>query len=164
LNRLEDSATLSQMHFAGESMPMGALFTRLTTPAWRAGLAVFLAGAIVWPALSGSALARGPDNISDVAEAVIDAVVNISTKQSVDIKSNAMPQLPPGSPFEEFFEEFFKNRLCRSHLFGGDATQSLLERTVDGAIPLRPADLSEWHPFWEKIGTNHAVGFPHPIR
>ncbi len=21
-----------------------------------------------------------------------------------------MPQLPPGSPFEEFFEEFFKNR------------------------------------------------------
>ena len=91
-------------------MPMGALFTRLTTPAWRAGLAVFLAGAIVWPALSGSALARGPDNISDVAEAVIDAVVNISTKQSVDIKSNAMPQLPPGSPFEEFFEEFFKNR------------------------------------------------------
>ena len=60
--------------------------------------------------LSGPALARGPDNISDVAEAVIDAVVNVSTKQSVDISSGAMPQLPPGSPFEEFFEEFFKNR------------------------------------------------------
>jgi serine protease Do len=89
---------------------MGALFTSLTTPAGRAGLAIFLAAAIAWPALSGPALARGPDNISDVAEAVIDAVVNVSTKQSVDLSSSAMPQLPPGSPFEEFFEEFFKNR------------------------------------------------------
>ena len=25
-----------------------------------------------------------------------------------------MPQLPPGSPFEEFFEEFFKNRRGRA--------------------------------------------------
>ena len=41
---------------------------------------------------------------------MIDAVVNISTSQTVDMSSNAMPQLPPGSPFEEFFEEFFKNR------------------------------------------------------
>jgi len=41
---------------------------------------------------------------------VIDAVVNISTKQTVDMSRNAVPQLPPGSPFEEFFEEFFKNR------------------------------------------------------
>ena len=89
---------------------MGALFNRMARPAGRAGLAIFAAAAIVWPVLSGPALARGPDNISDVAEAVIDAVVNVSTKQSVDISSGAMPQLPPGSPFEEFFEEFFKNR------------------------------------------------------
>ena len=41
---------------------------------------------------------------------MIDAVVNVSTKQSVDLSNGAMPQLPPGSPFEEFFEEFFKNR------------------------------------------------------
>ena len=56
------------------------------------------------------AAARGPDGIADVAEAVIDAVVNVSTKQTVDMSNNAMPQLPPGSPFEEFFDEFFKNR------------------------------------------------------
>ena len=56
------------------------------------------------------AAARGPDGIADVAEAVIDAVVNVSTKQTVDMSSDAMPQLPPGSPFEEFFEEFFKNQ------------------------------------------------------
>ena len=35
--------------------------------------------------------ARGPDAISDVAEKVIDAVVNISTSQVVDVKG-AMPQ------------------------------------------------------------------------
>jgi serine protease Do len=60
--------------------------------------------------MTGPALARGPDSIPDVAEQVIDAVVNISTKQTVDMSEGAMPQLPPGSPFEEFFEEFFKNR------------------------------------------------------
>src|ERR1700675_3396481 len=63
---------------------------------------------------SAPALARGPDGIADVAEKVIDAVVNISTSQTVEAKGGegrgAMPQLPPGSPFEEFFDDFFKNR------------------------------------------------------
>src|SRR5258708_6525159 len=67
------------------------------------------------PVLSGPALARGPDGIADVAEKVIDAVVNISTSQTVEAKGGAegrgaIPQLPPGSPFEEFFDDFFKNR------------------------------------------------------
>src|SRR5438477_133968 len=66
-----------------------------------------------------SALAT-PDNIlravgigSAVAGKVIDAVVNISTSQTVEAKGDgkgAVPQLPPGSPFEEFFDDFFKNR------------------------------------------------------
>jgi serine protease Do len=66
--------------------------------------------------ISVPALARGPDGIADVAEKVIDAVVNISTSQTVEAKGGpgegrgAMPQLPPGSPFEEFFDDFFKNR------------------------------------------------------
>src|SRR4030088_2290578 len=65
--------------------------------------------------VSAPALARGPDGIADVAEKVIDAVVNISTSQTVEATgggdgSGAMPQLPPGSPFEEFFDDFFKNR------------------------------------------------------
>src|SRR3979490_1129897 len=66
--------------------------------------------------ISVPASARGPDGIADVAEKVIDAVVNISTTQTVEAKAGgdggrgAMPQLPPGSPFEEFFDDFFKNR------------------------------------------------------
>jgi serine protease Do len=89
---------------------MGASFFRSTTPVRRTGFAFFAAAAIAWPALTAPAAARGPEAVADVAEQVIDAVVNVSTKQSVDLRSGSMPQLPPGSPFEEFFEEFFKNR------------------------------------------------------
>src|SRR3974377_449629 len=85
---------------------MGAIGKHMTGLG-RPSIAFFATAAIVW---SAPAAARGPDNISDVAEAVIDAVVNISTRQTVDLSSNTMPQLPPGAPLEEFFEEFFKNR------------------------------------------------------
>src|SRR6266404_9620206 len=66
--------------------------------------------------MAAPASARGPDGIADIAEKVIDAVVNISTSQTVEAKGGsgegrgAMPQLPPGSPFEEFFDDFFRNR------------------------------------------------------
>jgi len=63
--------------------------------------------------VSQPAFARGPEGIADVAEKVIDAVVNISTSQTIEAKGDShstMPQLPPGSPFEEFFDDFFKNR------------------------------------------------------
>jgi serine protease Do len=76
--------------------------------------AVVVAGSAL---VAAPAMARGPENIADVAEKVIDAVVNISTSQRVDARAGggggergAMPQLPPGSPFEEFFDDFFKNR------------------------------------------------------
>jgi serine protease Do len=76
--------------------------------------------------IAAPALARGPDGIADVAEKVIDAVVNISTSQTVEAKAGggegrgAMPQLPPGSPFEEFFDDFFKNRRGGPGGKGGD--------------------------------------------
>jgi serine protease Do len=76
--------------------------------------------------ISAPASARGPDGIADVAEKVIDAVVNISTSQTVEAKNGpsggegrgAMPQLPPGSPFEEFFNDF--NRRGGPGSKGGD--------------------------------------------
>ena len=71
------------------------------------GLAAALTAAIfvlpAWPAA-----ARGPENIADVAEQVIDAVVNVSTSQKVDARVSGMPDLPPGSPMEEFFDDFFE--------------------------------------------------------
>src|SRR5664280_1786584 len=107
----EDGGTVAvQGLFPGDSTPMGAILNPMTHRAGRFGLTIFAAAAIAWPLLTAPAQARGPDGIADVAEAVIDAVVNISTKQTVEMNTTAMPQLPPGSPFEEFFDEFFKNR------------------------------------------------------
>jgi serine protease Do len=73
-------------------------------------VAALAALAIALPLLTAPATARGPDGIADTAELVIDAVVNISTSQTIEAKAGPLPQLPPGSPFEEFFDEFFKNR------------------------------------------------------
>src|SRR6266852_3756215 len=82
---------------------------------WLAAIWLGTASVLISAPVSTPALARGPDGIADVAEKVIDAVVNISTSQTVEAKGGAegrgaMPQLPPGSPFEEFFDDFFKNR------------------------------------------------------
>src|SRR5262244_3864979 len=66
--------------------------------------------AILTFASAPATAARGPENIADVAEQVIDAVVNISTSQKVDPRVSQLPDVPPGSPMEEFFDQFFKNR------------------------------------------------------
>ena len=71
---------------------------------------------VALPDLVVGAPGKGPDSVADMAERVMDAVVNISTSQNIDTARNRTappqqtPQLPPGSPFEEFFEEFFKRR------------------------------------------------------
>jgi serine protease Do len=59
-------------------------------------------------ALPVQAASRGPENIADVAEQVIDAVVNVSTSQKVDPRAAEIPDMPPGSPMEEFFNQFLK--------------------------------------------------------
>ena len=81
---------------------MSRLPARFAFAAAATATALFIAAA--------PASARGPEAVADVAEQVIDAVVNISTSQKVDARRGPTPQVPPGSPFEEFFEEFFKNR------------------------------------------------------
>src|SRR5215467_1746353 len=104
------------MIFQGDLTPMagfpplypGYSLIRLTC---RVALAAAAAVAVAIPLVAAPAQARGPDNIADVAEKVINAVVNVSTSQSVDNRNSAAPpSLPPGSPFGEFFDDLFKNR------------------------------------------------------
>ncbi len=77
----------------------------------RLGAAVALAAFVFVTPHAIRAQTRGPDNVADVADRVQSAVVNISTTQNVNPSQQVpMPQLPPGSPFEEFFDEFFKNK------------------------------------------------------
>jgi len=75
------------------------------------------AGSDASAATTAAPPARGPQNIADVAEQVIDAVVNVSTSQKVDPNIGEVPDLPPGSPMEKFFQDFFKHH----HGQGDDA-------------------------------------------
>tara|TARA_R110002126_G_scaffold288267_1_gene441800 strand:+ start:33599 stop:35155 length:1557 start_codon:yes stop_codon:yes gene_type:complete len=53
--------------------------------------------------------AQGPDSVADLAETLLDAVVNISTSQRVSDSNTRIPRprIPDGSPFQDFFDEFF---------------------------------------------------------
>ena len=87
-------------------------FSRLARQVRRPALAVVATAALAIPALSTPASARGPEYVADVAEKVIDAVVNISTSQKVATsRNNAMPQLPNNDPqLDELFRDFFNRR------------------------------------------------------
>jgi serine protease Do len=98
---------------------MAFTFNRLVGPATRPAIAI-LAAVALWSLFSVPAQARGPEGIADVAEAVIDAVVNISTKQTVSVQEGQMPQLPPGSPMEKFLEDLLKNRRGQNGPGGGN--------------------------------------------
>jgi serine protease Do len=74
--------------------------------------------------LSGAAPAAdarsGPPGFADLAEKLLPAVVNISTTQTITSRED-MPdlppdlQLPPGSPFEEFFKDFMEKHKGEKH-------------------------------------------------
>ncbi len=86
--------------------------TRIARQVRRPALAAVATAALAIPALSTPASARGPEFVADVAEKVIDAVVNISTSQKVEApRNNAMPQLPNNDPqLDELFKDFFNRR------------------------------------------------------
>ena len=55
-----------------------------------------------------------PQSFADLVDKLMPTVVNITTTQNVPQQGGPrmrdMPQLPPGSPFEELFKEFFDKR------------------------------------------------------
>ena len=67
------------------------------------------------PGLVPLAHAAGPVSVADLADELIGAVVNISTSQNVGNSGEGSsraprPQVPDGSPFQDFFDEFFRNQ------------------------------------------------------
>ena len=76
----------------------------------RPALAAAATAALVLPPLAPASAARGPDAIADIAEKVIDAVVNISTSQKVEVHNTPMPQLPNDPQLDELFRDFFNRR------------------------------------------------------
>ena len=61
-----------------------------------------------------AANAQGPQSVADLAEPLLAAVVNISTSQTVKNSKNGSPRprlgVPEGSPFQDFFDEFFNRQ------------------------------------------------------
>jgi serine protease Do len=51
-----------------------------------------------------------PESFADLVERVMPAVVNISAATTTRSEGRTFPQLPPGTPFEDLFEEFFNRR------------------------------------------------------
>src|SRR3954468_4513080 len=92
--------------------PDGAGRQRWIVRAARQAALALLAGTLL---LGGAPAARAqkapPEGFGDLVARVAPAVVNISTRKDVASQAEQpnvpMPQFPPGSPFEEFFKEFF---------------------------------------------------------
>lgn len=103
----------------GKEMGMAQSFNRAARRAVATVLTVAVFG---FAGLSGGSLSTmearahaGPDSIADLAETLLGSVVNISTAQTVARRDDVpRPEFPPGSPFQEFFDEFFNRE-------GGDS-------------------------------------------
>ena len=79
------------------------------------GFSLIAGGPLALPARA-EVKPAGPESVADLAESLLDAVVNISTSQNVKSDDKApVPQVPEGSPFQDFFDEFFKGE-------GGDGS------------------------------------------
>lgn len=70
------------------------------------------APALSAPATPAPGVPNGPASVADLAAGLLDAVVNISTSQKVkdDEGNGPAPRIPEGSPFQEFFDDFFKGQ------------------------------------------------------
>ncbi len=91
---------------SGEHRSVRRGFARLGAVA----LAVTLFGSVAIDRPAEAQAKAAPESFADLSESLIDAVVNISTSQRVSGGGIQIPEVPEGSPFEEFFDEFFKRK------------------------------------------------------
>ena len=65
------------------------------------------------PVVTGHRTQHGPESVSDLAESLMDAVVNIAITQNTKAEGDdgvPTPTLPKDAPFQDLFEDYFKNR------------------------------------------------------
>ncbi len=77
----------------------------------KALLSLVALGTFALASLPVAAFRDGPQSVAPLAEKLSGAVVNISTTQVAKSPDGVpLPKVPKGSPFEDFFEEFFNKR------------------------------------------------------
>jgi serine protease Do len=114
----------------------------------RAAIALSVATmAIGAPASLAPAFAQArPTNLADLVDSVAEAVVNISATQTVEDKGEeAMPDLPKGTPFDDMFEQFFKN-----HGFNNGAPHPHRTASLGSGFVIDPSGIV--------ITNNHVIG------
>ena len=73
---------------------------------------------------SYQAVALGaPESFADLAEQISPSVVNITTSSMVAAPTDGGPMVPPGSPFEKFFQDFMDRNGQGDQNGGGDQAQ-----------------------------------------
>ncbi len=60
--------------------------------------------------INQTAFAKNIPDFSDLAEELLPSVVSVSVMISDEPQAQGVPQFPPGSPFEDFFKDFFERR------------------------------------------------------
>ncbi len=87
-----------------------------------------------------------PTNLADLVDSVAEAVVNISATQTVEEKgAEALPDLPKGTPFDDMFEQFFKN-----HGFNNGAPHPHKMSSLGSGFVIDPSGIV--------ITNNHVIG------
>jgi len=109
------------------------------------GLTAFPIAAGVVASAPAFAQAR-PAGLADLVDSVAEAVVNISATQTIEEKdADNAPQLPHGTPFDEMFEEFFRN-----HGQMGQAPRPHKSSSLGSGFVIDPSGIV--------ITNNHVIG------
>ena len=124
------SVSVAAIMIASSALPASVAFAQETAPIQAvppAAPATPPAAQAAPPALAP--LSQGPASVADLAQGLLGAVVNISTSQNVKGSDGPeavpMPELPEGSPFQDFFDDFFKERRGEGGGGGGGSGQKV---------------------------------------
>jgi serine protease Do len=109
-------------------------------------LASAIALALVAPPLAPAVAQSRPTSLADLVDSVAEAVVNISATQTVEDKTaEGAPDLPKGTPFDDMFEQFFKN-----HGMNGAPQHQRRSSSLGSGFVIDPSGIV--------ITNNHVVG------
>jgi serine protease Do len=112
----------------------------------RAALAVGCVAALLLAPTAPALAQDRPASLADLVDSVAEAVVNISATQTVEEKdADALPQLPKGTPFDDMFEQFFKN-----HGQNGDAPRPRKSSSLGSGFVIDASGIV--------ITNNHVIG------